>query len=977
MMKHIKIAAVLRAVFLLAGVAVFLQAPHAYAAGSGKAGIKLTWAAPEKVAASEIAGYNVYRAESILGHYEKINGDKPLSKISYSDEGLVKGKRYFYRITTVFTDGKESSPTSPSGCEAGGKPGSPTFSLPQVEFFTSDAIGKVVYLDQEAVFVLKAGAGLTATFSIPGVAEGLAMAETEPGVYRGVYKVVEGLNVKGASATVTLTDDEGGKAVANTPAALNFLGVPKPTLTGFYAGVRESDRTGLNWPGSADQEGYYLIYRDKARILGLLGMKPLSGKISKGTTAYLDRDISPGETYYYVLVSVDGAGYMEYSENLEVKAPRAGRVSGFDYVEENSGGRTLVPGDTLTVTAKTSEGGKAVFALGEAVTESVMEEASPGIYSGVYKIKEGDGVFKTRAAVSFRDKAGDSHFSNSATFVSVNAPRVINKAIAGGMKPVAESITDNIQGVTGVSGRLTAGRTFKVTMKGEPGNKAFFNLGERIWKVPMKESEPGVYEGVYTVRPGDSAGTTPDTLSRTYVAGYLEGPDGILSDPVAGIAPVVVDTSCDIKVELSEGSLPADARSQSRVLITATDADGEPVKNRRLSVMLEPPPGYTGVVGGGGMDTGRTDNSTIGRLDVDFDGLTDDAGRVTATYTSGFAAKTAMIVARDYSTGSVGMGSITTSIATSVSITLTDPSLAGGPVVAPDKPVYQLDVQMEPDPSNPVRVYPGFALNAIPDTLTADGVSRATVIATLTKDGAPAEGVNLIFAVTNAMGSLTAPSDVTDSMGRAQVVFIAGTKAGRALITVTEPGTGITATKVVTLLADAPAKIYVKSYPDTLPADGASTSRVVVEVADINDNPTERVGVSFTLRGENGSISEGGGITDGRGACDFVYTAGAHTGVATIDIYARSASPTDSEIKSAYGRVTAPLVYDNMDYTDLTVIKWYKSPGDPAGRGEPLALVGTPLGDMVVYAPVSGVLDSITIEPGIRVMEGREIGIMK
>jgi len=982
MKKHLKLAAlILVSVLLHGGLAFGLSQDAPSGTSPNGVGLKVEWKAPLDVPASTVAGFNVYRSDSILGHYTKINPGDSVKGLFYQDTGLTVGVKYYYKVATVFTDGKESEPTQPAGSVAGA---GGTIVLPKIRSFTSDALGKVTYLDEEAVFILDGDPGLTASFSIAGAQGPSPMVEMTPGVYKGLYKVPGGLKVKETYAEASLVDAQGGQALAATPATISFYGSPRPSFTGLYAGILESDRVGLNWPGQADAAGYYNIYKDTSRIVGVDGMTPISAMISKDITAYVDSDVAPGATYYYVLAVTDATGALTAcSENLEVKVPRPGHVSGIESVEEDSGGAVLKPGSTLTVTVRTTPGGVAYFALGEAVREAALKEDTPGVYKGSHTVREGEGVFRTRVAVSFKDQSGGSHFANSATFVSVDAPRT-SVVVAGGVKPSVSGITDDTQAVAGTSGRLAAGKTFTVTLTGDPGNKAYFNVGERIWKVPMTEDKdsPGVYKGSYTVRPGDNEGTSPDPLAKVYVTGYLEAQDGTASDPAAAPSPVVVDTSCDITVEASSYSIPADARSQARVSFTVKDADGEPVADRRLSVMLEPPPRYTGVVGGGGvdqppLDTGQADTSVIGRLEVDLDGLTDSQGIVTATYTSGFAAKTAMLVARDYSTGSVGMAAITTSISSSVSITLTDPAAGTGPVTAPD-PIYQLQVDMVPDPDNPTRKYDGFGMAAIPETLTADGVSRATIIATLTTtDGTPVEGENIIFAVSGAGGSLSRPSAVTDSLGRAQVYYIAGIRAGKALITATEPSTGATATKVVTLLADAPAKIFVKAYPDTLPADGVSTSRVVVELADVNWNPTDGVGLSFSLRGGLGAIPTDSAVTDFRGSADFLYTAGTSTGVATIDVTAGSAPPTPDELKAAYSRITAPLVYDNMDYTDLTLIKWYKAAGDQVGRGEPLALMGTPLGDMVVYSPVSGTLDSIIIEPGVYVTEGKEIGAMK
>jgi len=984
-MKKLFTSIVLASVLLMLALAAFAQSPAAPQGTKSGSGVRLTWQPPKDVEARKVAGYNLYRSEEALGHYEKVN-KSPLKGVSYDDRGLVKGRKYYYRVTTIFADGSESPTTAPVGMEAGAAPGTPELVLPVIEFLTSDALGRVTYVGEDAVFVLHGTHGLSAVLDITDVASGIVMTESEPGTYRCTYKVPAGLKVKDTFAVATLSDKNGGRTTAKTPATISLLGEARPSLAGLYVGILEADRVGLNWPKSQDASGYYNVYRDTSRIVGTAGMRPIATRIGKDITAYIDGKVTPETTYYYVLSNVDPDGTEHArTEGLEVKVPKAGMVSGIDMVEEDSGGKVLKAGDTLTVTLKTSLAGKAYFSLGEAAREAPLVEAGPGMYRGAYKVREGDGVFKSRISVGLRDALGRPHFTNSATFVSVDAPvKKLAAGPAGGKKPMVSGLTDDVASVVGRSGRLTAGRKFTVTITGEPGCKAFFNVGERIWKVQMTEVQgsPGVYRGEYTVKPGDSAGMSPDPFKKEYITGYIEGPDGTLSDPVHGTLPVAIDTTCDIKVDSSIAGLKADGRSQAKLSFTVTDADGEPVADRRLSLMLEPPKKYTGVVGGGGMDAsysgiGTSTKSSLGRLAVDFDDMTDSMGRMTATFTSGFAAKTAMVVARDYSTGSVGMAAITTSIASSVSVTLTDPAKSAGKVAAPDKPVYQLQIEAVPDPANPIKVYEGFAVSAVPDTLTADGVSRATIIATLTKDGVPVQGKTILFGVSGAGGSLTKPSALTDVSGRAQVFYIAGTTAGKALVTATEPTTGITATKVITLLADAPAKIYAKAYPDTLPADGASSSRIVVELADVNNNPTEGVAVSFAVRGGNGALSSYAGVTDARGACDFVYMAGRNVGVATVDISAKSEAPSADDMKAAYSRVVAPLVYDNYDFTELRVVEWYKSMGDSVGRGEPLALVESPLGNMVVYSPVAGTLDRILIDSGVYVMEGKEIGIMR
>jgi len=947
-------------------------------------GVRISWKAPRDVSPAKVSGYNIYRSRDMIGHYERVN-ETPVLELAYEDRGgggapvgLEKGGMYYYKLTTVFADGTESLPSEPIGMEAGGAAGTPARMLPKIEFFTSDALGRVSYAGEELVFILKGDPGLTAAFGISGVASGLPMVEVQPGAYKGVFTVAGGANVRAARADAVLSDGYGGRAAAATPATINMLGWMKPAITGLYAGILEADRVCLNWPRVTGKSGTISVFRDTSRIVGTEYLSPVASNISTDVTAYIDTNVSPETNYYYVLALVGPGGLLEaYSENLEVAVPSAGRVSGMDSAVEDSEGRTLSPGDALNVTMTTTPGGEAFFTLADAARDVKMTEGQPGVYAGSYTVRDGDGVFKSRVAVSFRDADGKPHFSNTATFVSVNAPRGLARP-ASGTAPAATGIDDDISSVVGRSGMLTAGKTFTVTMTGEPGNKAFFNVGDGIWKVPMTEEKdrPGTYTGSYTVRPGDNAGTSPDPFAAVYVTGYLESPSGVLSQPVAGPRPVVVDTTCGIAVDVSERRLKADARSQSRVVFTVTDADGEPVRDRRLTVLLEPPPKYTGVVGGGGVglfdpDRMEASDGGLGRLEVDFDDLTDMFGQVTATYTSGFAAKTAMLVARDTLTGSVGMGYIVTDISASVNVTLEDPA-AASTSLSPG-PVYKLVVEFQPDAPAPDIVLPYFMVSAIPDTLTADGRSRATVVATLTKDGMPVGGVRILFAVTGAGGTLSDSGAVTDMAGHAQTFYTAGTKAGYALIIATEPMTGVSVTKTITLLADAPAKMFVVANPSVLPADGVSGSEIRVSVLDVNDNPTEGAMLSFSLTGP-GRISEYGSVTDFSGSSTIYYTAGYTPGVATVNVTAISEEPTAEDMEKARSRVVAPTVYDNYDLTELVVLKWYRSAGDRVGRGEPLALVQTPLGDVKVCSPVDGTLDEVFIEPGIYVMEGREIG---
>ncbi|MHB8174017.1 MAG: Ig-like domain-containing protein, partial [Nitrospirota bacterium] len=567
---------------------------------------------------------------------------------------------YFYKVCTVMQNGAKSCPTKSVGIVAGtNQPYTP----PAIQSFTSDASGKVTYAGEVAFFNLSGTPGDKAVFSIERQAGNITragrkipMKEITPGIYRGACRVARGARIINGYATATLSDENGGQAFAKTDANLDFIGKRKPALPRLHASRLKSDMVCINWPRSDSGAGYYNLYRDTSRIVDTGNLTPLSSNISPGVSTYIDDAVKAGSEYYYVLVYADPSGAVTaISDNLKVKIPRMRFVFGKNSVEEDSGGKTLKPGDVLGVTVNTAPGGKAVFSIRNAARNIALTEDQPGVYKGTWTIKEGEGIFKTRVAISFTAADGSKHAARSATLVSVDAPKVkpgrsiIQTASvkpSKGKKPVATGIEDDIKTVLGPSGRLTAGKTFTVTMKGDPGNRAWFLIGGMPHKIPMKQEAPGIYKGSYTIKPRDNAGTPANRLQPVYLAGYLKAPGGAVSDPVKSPESVIVDTSCNISVQPSVSSIPADGKSRTRIAVTVTDADGQPVKGRRLALMLQPQSAQKA--------------ANLGRLKAEFKNLTDSQGKMTAIYVSGTAAKTATVVVRDNSTGSVGQALIAT-----------------------------------------------------------------------------------------------------------------------------------------------------------------------------------------------------------------------------------------------------------------------------------------------------------------------------
>jgi hypothetical protein len=67
---------------------------------------------------------------------------------------------------------------------------------------------------------------------------------------------------------------------------------------------------------------------------------------------------------------------------------------------------------------------------------------------------------------------------------------------------------------------LHAGDTLEVEVRGSPGKKGRFDIGTDILNIPLREVAPGIYKGIYQIRPGDRSDTG-------VVRAYLKSADGV------------------------------------------------------------------------------------------------------------------------------------------------------------------------------------------------------------------------------------------------------------------------------------------------------------------------------------------------------------------------------------------------------------------------------------------------------------------
>lgn len=383
-----------------------------------------------------------------------------------------------------------------------------------------------------------------------------------------------------------------------------------------------------------------------------------------------------------------------------------------------------------------------------------------------------------------------------------------------------------------------------------------------IAKRPMTETAPGIYAGSY------QAGWQ-DRYPRAVVVGRLE--HGGVAATLVNTNTLAIDSGLTIAVAAEPNELKADETSKAKVSVTVTDANGNPVSGHKLKFVLATTSQYTGVVGGGDFA-----DQVGGKISENRFLETDLFGKAEVTYVAGFAAKTAIIVARDMLSNSIGTGWVKTYITATA--------------------------QLELEPVNAsVAMAQGYVITVMSsdEWLTADGKSQARITARVTLGGEPVEGHNVGFSVSPGAGSIRSVVETTNRNGEARAVYTAGKKIGIALITATDTTAGISGTVSIELRSDAPAKIVIKLDPVKLPADGKSRADLSVLVTDINDNPNDNTEVEYAISGGGGKLRYDKGLTDRKGENANEYTAGRSAGMVTFDITVRSTTPSEEELTKA------------------------------------------------------------------------------
>jgi len=613
-------------------------------------------------------------------------------------------------------------------------------------------------------------------------------------------------------------------------------------------------------------------------------------------------------------------------------------------------GRQVQPGETVRLVFNWGPGKNGVWADGKEAVRYHLDGVGPALRSGdpgTYLSR----VNRVRLGISSQDgkyyPLGYNPLSGSTLFgFSLNDTTFVRES-------VIRSVTDDSFRIPGISGKLVAGDKVTVSLLAVPGGKASFDMG-KARRIPMEEVPPrdaapgitavvpGTYSGSYAVKPGDD-------FESGQIVGSFVSSDNVAAEPVLSASKWTIDTKPKVTFKIDRKDLPADSASKARVKLAAVDANGNPLKGRHLKLTLATTDDYTGTVGAG--DFGKEVGATV---ETRWKGETDSWGELEFDYTAGFAAKTVILTAKDLDSGGVAVDYLTAFKEASIDIALTAPV---NRAAARRGLQYILKVE------------------ASRTELTADGRSRSVIRATLSDpNGTPVAGDPVAFALSSANGTLRTIEGTTNASGVATAEYVAGKRIGIVVITATATLRNASGNVSIILLSDAPAKIYLKAKPETLPADGFSRADLSVKVTDINDNPNKDTKVEFRIAKGGGKLEYPDRLTDRFGDTQNRYTSGTAPGIATVAATVRSKIPTEGELSKARNVLFAPY---NPEGDEIRVERWRKKKGDTVLSGEPVLeyTVGRSREVLLLTAPYDLRLDRIEVEYWDRAEAGQTLAV--
>ena len=325
--------------------------------------------------------------------------------------------------------GANANPTPPGDTPLPAVPPPPAGISPNAAILNGNMTSvEVTSFTQDAAKPLRAGDVLTttlsgtpggkATFSIPGVAEGLPMHETSPGVYTGTYTV--GRNVSASNAAVLASLVAGGvqSTLIQAPGKLTIDSQP-PKITDFgpaQNAVVESERpliyaTLTDGNGSGVDPGATRITVDgqdvtqNADVTGsLFTYKP-------------DTPLASGPHIVNVAISDKAGNRTTSSWSFKVSTSKIVQ----SFTSNEPAGQAVGAGSIVVLTLNAAPGGKARATIGNLAKDIPLQETSPGVYVGDYTVKAGDSAQNAPVTARFVARDGTTVVKNLASNLTLAA----------------------------------------------------------------------------------------------------------------------------------------------------------------------------------------------------------------------------------------------------------------------------------------------------------------------------------------------------------------------------------------------------------------------------------------------------------------------------------------------------------------------------------------------------------------------------
>ncbi|RKY00783.1 hypothetical protein DRP77_10835, partial [Candidatus Poribacteria bacterium] len=404
--------------------------------------------------------------------------------------------------------------------------------------------------------------GLRPTFTIPGIIWDVEMRDEGGGSFVGSYTVKEGDNLVRGLPYVTLTLPDGGRVRAFVEPEVTIDTSP-PLISEVRhnaekpLGVNAELRVWLK--GEPGCRAYFELrgdglerrvemfddgaHEDGAPNDGLYGGVYLvspGDNAEAGVIGYLEDEagnLSWKEAFSKVELDTSPPGITSWSISLVLD----GKPYPIDLAPKKALGR----GDRLEVRVETEPGAEVELEI-EGFTSLKLrddgvggdEAAGDGRYFGAYTAREGDQVENAALKIKAIDAAGNSEEVFLPFAISIDAvPPQIVEVTHNGDRP------------------LKKGDLLIVILRGEPGNRASFNIGGRrdergeLIRYPMaddgtgmdEKAGDGIYTGVYEVRAEDDLRDAP-------VIGFLMDENGNESVKFAS-KPLTLDSKPPSPIE--------------------------------------------------------------------------------------------------------------------------------------------------------------------------------------------------------------------------------------------------------------------------------------------------------------------------------------------------------------------------------------------------------------------------------------------